>query len=140
MVKKGLMSKVQADADVRPSTGSPSLWRKVDEEKRVLVDYMKKRTIQDLSTKVAQTEREVAKTKLQASSQLVKKDAERKKTESIHEVEAGKKRDQESEIAKCLILSPQDGMVVYVPDQVRGGGGSQQSIVAQGGRSAKARR
>jgi HlyD family secretion protein len=133
MVKKGLMSKVQADADDSRVDGSRIALEKVDEEKRVLVDYLKKRTIQDLSTKVAQAEREVAKTKIQARAQLVKKDAERKKTQSNYEVEAARKRDMESEIAKCVILSPQDGLVVYyVPDQVRGGGGTQQSIVAQG--------
>lgn len=38
-----------------------------------------------------------------------------------------------NEIAKCKIYAPQDGMVVYfVPEQARMGGGSQQSIVAQG--------
>src|SRR5258708_30062325 len=39
----------------------------------------------------------------------------------------------EDEIKKCLILAPQDGLVVYyVPEQSRFGSGSQQSIVAQG--------
>src|SRR5262249_54013658 len=42
-------------------------------------------------------------------------------------------QDIEDEIKKCLILAPQDGLVVYyVPDQSRFGSGSQQSIVAQG--------
>src|SRR5207253_438900 len=39
----------------------------------------------------------------------------------------------EDEIKKCKIYSPQEGMVVYfIPEQARFGGGSQQSIVAQG--------
>src|SRR5205807_5736179 len=39
----------------------------------------------------------------------------------------------EGEIKKCKIYAPQEGMVVYyVPEQARFGGGSQQSIVAQG--------
>ena len=39
----------------------------------------------------------------------------------------------EDEIKKCLILAPQDGLVVYyVPEQSRFGSGSQQSIIAQG--------
>ncbi len=47
--------------------------------------------------------------------------------------EKARKSEVEAEIAKCTVLAPQDGLVVYyVPEQVRGGGGSQQSIVAQG--------
>src|SRR5262249_11885678 len=42
MVKKGLMSKVQAEAD-------EIALRKVEEERRVLVDFTKKRTVQDLT-------------------------------------------------------------------------------------------
>src|SRR5262249_9644355 len=39
----------------------------------------------------------------------------------------------QGEIVKCIVKAPQDGLVVYyVPEQVRGGGGMQQSIVAQG--------
>src|SRR5207249_12104194 len=39
----------------------------------------------------------------------------------------------EQQIDNCKVRSPQSGLVVYyVPDQVRGGGGSQQAIVAQG--------
>src|SRR5262249_40063089 len=52
---------------------------------------------------------------------------------SVYEQESAKKREIEAEIAKCFIVAPQDGLVVYyVPEQSRSGGGSQQSIVAQG--------
>ncbi len=48
-------------------------------------------------------------------------------------VEKGRKSDVEAELRKCVLRAPQDGMVVYfVPEQVRGGTGTQQSIVAQG--------
>ena len=37
------------------------------------------------------------------------------------------------EIEKCVLFAPQDGLVVYyVPEQTRMGGGSRQSIIAQG--------
>jgi RND family efflux transporter MFP subunit len=44
-----------------------------------------------------------------------------------------RKNDVEAELPKCVLRAPQDGVVVYyVPEQVRGGGGTQQTIVAQG--------
>ena len=133
MVKKGLMSKVQADADDSRVDGSRIALEKVDEERRVLVDYMKKRTVQDLTAKTAEAVRALERVKSQAKAKLVQADADRQTKLSVYEQENTKKKEIEAEIAKCLIFSPQDGLVVYyVPDQVRGGGGSQQSIVAQG--------
>ena len=106
---------------------------KVEEEKRVLVDYMKKRTEQDLSAKRAESKRALERVKTQARSKLAQFDAKQLAKDSVYKQELSKKQEIEGEIAKCTILSPQDGLVVYyVPEQVRGGGGTQQSIVAQG--------
>src|SRR5204863_9463825 len=44
MLQKGLMSKVQADADQSRLDGARFALQKVEEEKRVLTDFMKKRT------------------------------------------------------------------------------------------------
>ncbi len=64
---------------------------------------------------------------------LAQKESGRTSTRSVYEQKLAQQHEIEGEIAKCVILSPQDGLVVYyVPEQVRGGGGSQQSIVAQG--------
>src|SRR5205807_8828984 len=52
---------------------------------------------------------------------------------SVFEQEQDKYDDIEEQIRKCIINSPQDGMVVYyISDQSRYGSGSQQSIIAQG--------
>ena len=57
----------------------------------------------------------------------------REAKKSIWEQEVAHYKDIEDEIKKCKIYAPQDGMVVYyIPEQARFGGGSQQSIVAQG--------
>src|SRR5262249_33515110 len=61
------------------------------------------------------------------------KEAVRHSTSSVYEQKLSRQHEIEGEIAKCVMLAPQDGLVVYyVPEQVRGGGGSQQSIIAQG--------
>jgi HlyD family secretion protein len=52
---------------------------------------------------------------------------------ALYDLEVARQKDIEQQIANCTVLAPQSGLVVYyVPEQVRGGGGSQQSIVAQG--------
>jgi HlyD family secretion protein len=133
MLKKGLYSKVQADADESRVDGSRIALEKVDEEKRVLVNYMRQRTVQDLSAKVAEANRALDRVRLQARAKLAQKDADRLSKDSVYKQELSRKQEIEGEIDKCLVLAPQDGVVVYyVPEQVRGGGGSQQSIVAQG--------
>ena len=59
--------------------------------------------------------------------------SDRLATRSVYQQELSKKNEIEGEIRKCEIKAPQDGLVVYyVPEQVRGGGGTQQSMVAQG--------
>ncbi len=68
MLKKGLMSKVQADADVSRVDGARIALDTLVESKRVLVDYTKKRTIQDLTAKLAEAERTMEKTKIQTKS------------------------------------------------------------------------
>jgi RND family efflux transporter MFP subunit len=51
----------------------------------------------------------------------------------ILDQELARQREIEDQIAKCTVRAPQDGMVVYhVPEQVRSGGSTQQSVVAQG--------
>lgn len=133
MYKKGLMSKVQADADANRVDASRIALDKVELEKTVLAKFTKQRTEQDLKAKLEEAERGLVRTKDQAQLKLEKNEASRVSTESIYEMEFRKKREIEGEIAKCIILAPQDGLVVYfVPEQVKGGGGSQQSIVAQG--------
>jgi HlyD family secretion protein len=133
MLKKGLVSKVQADADVSRVDGARIALDTWVESKRVLVDYTKKRTIQDLTAKVNEAERNIGKTKIQNKATLASDTAIHNSKKSIYEQELSKKREIEAEIAKCIITAPQAGLVVYyVPEQVRGGGGSQQSVVAQG--------
>ncbi len=133
MVKKGLMSKVQADADMSRSEASRITLENYQVQKQVLETYTLKREIQDRKAKLAEAERGIRKAEIEARSNLAQKIAAKKTAESIYQSELARKLDLEQQIVKCTIHSPQDGLVVYfVPEQVRGGGGSQQSVVAQG--------
>ena len=107
--------------------------QKTETEKRVLVDFTKRRTVQDLRAKLAEARRAIDRVKSQSRAKLVQADADRTAKDSIYKQELARTQEIEAEIAKCLILAPQDGLVVYyVSDQARSGGGSQQAIVAQG--------
>jgi HlyD family secretion protein len=134
MAKKGLMSKVQADADASRRDASQIALAKVEEEKRVLTDYIYNRTVQDLKAKLAEAEHALEKTKIQSKSTLASDDAGRKSKRSVYDQQSAKKLEYEEEIKKCVVRAPQDGLVVYyVPAQVKGGGGGAiQAIIAQG--------
>src|SRR5580765_928606 len=77
MLKKGLMSKVQADADESRVDGARFALDKVEEERRVLVNFTKQRTVQDLTAKVDEAKRALDRVKLQAQSKLTQKEANR---------------------------------------------------------------
>jgi multidrug efflux pump subunit AcrA (membrane-fusion protein) len=133
MVKKGLMSKVQADADKSREEGAKIALDKVKEEKRVLEKYTYDRTVKDLTAKVKEAQTNLEKTREQAQFKLDYLAADQTTKNSIWELESSRKKDIEDQIVACTVKAPQAGLVVYyVPEQVRGGGGSQQSIVAQG--------
>jgi multidrug resistance efflux pump len=86
-----------------------------------------------LKERVALAELSLKKVEIQARSQMALALAGQRTRESIYQLELLRKREIEQEIARCMVLAPQDGLVVYhVPEQVRGGGGAQQSVVAQG--------
>ncbi len=133
MTKKGLMSKVQAEADASRVQASTISLQKLEEEKRVLTVYTKNRTVQDLSSKLKEGRLGVDKAKGQARAKLAQADAARLAKKSVYQQEMSRQGDIQDQIRKCVMYAPQDGLVVYfMPEQSKMGGGSQQSVVAQG--------
>jgi HlyD family secretion protein len=133
MAAVGYQAKSQARAEQLKADSLVISLRKLETEKRVLVEYTKARTIRDLKAKLAEAKRGLVRVNSHARAKLIQADAERSSKESIYKQELSRMEEIEGEIAKCNVVAPQDGMVVYyVSDQARSGGGSQQSIVAQG--------
>jgi RND family efflux transporter MFP subunit len=133
MDKKGYQSHAQTNADRWRADAARIALKGLETERRVLVDYTRRRTIQDLNSKLAEARRALDRARSQARAKLVQADADRMAKDSIYKQEVSRMEEVEAEIAKCVILAPQDGLVVYyVSDQARSGGGAQQSIVAQG--------
>jgi HlyD family secretion protein len=136
MVKKGYQTVSQAQAEQSKLESLEIALKKVQEERRVLTDPafgMKKRTETDLTNKVAEARRALERVKDQAKAKEIQVESDRQAKRSVYMQEQDKYDDIEDQIRKCVITSPQDGMVVYyVSDQSRYGSGSSQSIIAQG--------
>jgi RND family efflux transporter MFP subunit len=125
MVKKEFMSQSQAQAD-------QFALRKVEHQVDVLKLEYKRFVTQytrALDEAKKNKQRVLEQTKTNEKTALTKVQT----TKKVYEQEQARLNDIENEIKKCKIYAPQDGMVVYVvPEQARWGGGTQQSIVAQG--------
>lgn len=136
MVKKGYLTTSQAQAEQSKLEACDLNLHQYQESKRVLTDPLfgeKKRQETFLKNAVATAERELTRIKGQALGEEVKAKTDRETKRSIYLQESARYKEIEDEIKKCKITAPQDGLVVYyVPEQARYGGGSQQSIVAQG--------
>jgi multidrug resistance efflux pump len=136
MVKKGYQTASQSQAEQAKLDGFELDLAKAREDLRVLTDPVfgtKKLVETDKNNTVAEAERALVRTKLQAIAKEVQANSDRQAKRSVYLQEQEKYDDIEDQIRKCTIVSPQDGMVVYyVSDQSRYGSGSSQSIIAQG--------
>ena len=129
------MSKVQADADDSRVDASRIALTKVETEKRLLVDFIKGRTIQDLTAKFAEANRALNRVKGQARAKLVQADADRLAKDSVYKQEIARKQEIEGEIAKCLVLAPRTAWWFIMSPAVRNN-----PSWPRGNRSAKVRR
>jgi HlyD family secretion protein len=128
-----LWSKVQADADQNRVEASEINLRQLNKQMDVLVNYTKGRNETDLKAKLVEAIIGVKKANLEAEFTLKYLEADRDTKRAIFDLEVTRQADIEDQIDKCSVRAPQDGLVVYfVPEQVKGGGGTQQSIVSQG--------
>lgn len=136
MSKRNYVTASQAQADSSRLQSAKIALQKVEEELRVLEDPgygMKKRTTTDLQSKIDEAKRTLDRVKKQAIAKEAQADADRKAKLSVYAQQQSKYGEIEDEIRKCIVTSPQDGLVVYyVPEQARFGMGQQQSVVAQG--------
>lgn len=133
MVKKGYLSRSQAEADKSRLGSAEFTLQKAKVEFDLFEAYSIEEKVTDLWSKVKEADRALdrANTESKSKENSALSDLESKK--AIYEQELGRKEEIEDEIQKCNLYAPQSGLVVYhVSEQSRFGSGSQQSIVAQG--------
>jgi HlyD family secretion protein len=123
----------QAQADHARMVSAKLALAKVEEEMRVLENYTKEAKVKDLQGKVDEAERALKRTKIQTRAKEAKAKSALTTAKAVYDQELNRQKELKGEIEKCKMYAPQDGLVVYyVPEQTRMGGGSRQSIIAQG--------
>lgn len=133
MVIKGYVSQSQAQADEARLNSAFEGLKKVRTEKQRLQTYISQKSVKSLCSLLRAADIGLEKTKDQTDGRqkFVDEDLIAKRT--TEELEVKKLKEIEEQILACRIYAPQDGLVVYyIPEQSRFGGGSQQSIIAQG--------
>jgi multidrug resistance efflux pump len=133
MVRKGYQTASQARAETASKETYQLALNKAILGLDVLVKYTKVSQLTQYLTALEEARRGLERTNAQAHAKEVQARTDRDAKTTVWELETARLRDYDTEIAHCKIYAPHDGMVLYfVPEQVRSGNGSQQSIVAQG--------
>jgi multidrug resistance efflux pump len=142
MVKKGYQTSSQAQSETSRKESFELTLNKLMLNLDVLVKYTKTSDLTKYLTNnptaggnggFEEMQRALERTLSQAKSKEVQARIDRETKKSVWEQQVVHYNEIKAEIKKCKVYAPQDGMVVYyIPDQARWGGGSQQSIVAQG--------
>jgi multidrug efflux pump subunit AcrA (membrane-fusion protein) len=122
MVKKGYMTASQEEAEQANLTSFRLTLQKVQEQKKVLIDYTDPVNQQTFKNAIQD-----AKNKEQAGK------AARKSAIEVFEQQDALYKDLLKQIEQCKVHAVHEGIVVYaVPEQTRTGSGANQSIIAQG--------
>lgn len=130
-VKKGYMSRSQAEAEQARLESNEISVRKIEDELNVLENHSKPRTLRDLQSKLSDAKRNLQQSISVGLGKIGSAAAELEAKLSILEKDEDRRREIEDEIRKCVLYAPNDGVVVYfMPEQNRFGGGKQ-TIIAQ---------
>ena len=133
MERRGYQSSTQALNEKFRSRNSRLALNKLKEEQRVLEQYTKTRAMTDLEAKVLLATERLEQVKIQARAKSSQAEVDCLSKRRIFERRRIRFQEIEAEIKKCVLVAPNDGLIVYsIPDQVRFGGGSQGSIIAPG--------
>ena len=133
MQLKGYVSAAQVVADESRLSAASEAFKKVETERNLLTTFAAQRTVKSLSGLALEAWRAFDRVKKQSIAKEAQALADRETKRSVYLQEEDKLEEIEKQIHACKIHAPEDGMVVYyLSEQTRSGGGSQNSIIAQG--------
>ncbi len=133
MAKKGYQTASQAQAETSRKESYVLALNKLNLNLENLVKSQKLKDLNQFFGDLEKAEQLLERTIAHAASLTAQNQKQAQIKKSNWEQEQTHYQDILKEIKMCKIYAPQDGIVVYyVPEQARMGGGSQQSIVAQG--------
>ncbi len=122
MVKKGYMTASQEQAEMDNLNGDELNLQNLQEQRKVLVEYtdpLNRKTYEN-NVKQAKVDERTAYADMESKLAVFKQQ------ETLY-------KDLMDQIKECKIYAPATGIVVYyIPEQTRGGFGTNQSVVAQG--------
>jgi len=133
MVIKGYVTQSQAQADESRLNSATETLKKLRTERRLLIAFTAQKAVQNYCSLLKEAELALERTLIQNDAKDEQARSELSTKKLIEEQEQGKFNEIVKQIKLCRIYAPQDGLVVYYQsEQSRFGGGSQQSIIAQG--------
>jgi multidrug efflux pump subunit AcrA (membrane-fusion protein) len=113
MVRKGFLNSGQARTEEAGEQSAQLELQRLCEEYRVLQKYTKKRMLHELQNRLAQAKCDLRRVKLQARAKEAQADAARLFKERVYQQRLADYREIETEIKKCTLTAPNDGIVVY---------------------------
>ncbi|HEY2784684.1 MAG TPA: hypothetical protein VGJ05_06870 [Fimbriiglobus sp.] len=130
-VRLGYLTASQAKVEQSKYDASQDNVSKIQKEKFILEEFMRKRDLTDLKSKWDVARMGLIKAKQQAHAREVQAESTRKTANSVFIQERDKLREIDEQIRECKITAPQEGMVVYIKPENRWGQ-TQQGLIAQG--------
>jgi HlyD family secretion protein len=121
----------QAQVEQSKLASSQDTVAKLVMEKNILQNFMRRRQMNDLRSKVEVARITLDKAERQAQAKEAQAESLRKTSYSVYMQELEKLRDIEEQIHQTKIYSPQDGMVVYYKEASRWGN-SNEGMIQQG--------
>lgn len=120
MVKMKYLSEAQLQAERSKLAAYDVDLKKAEEERRVLEDFTKQRSIKDYSNKLEEAKRALDRQIKQSKAKMSQAESDRATSRSIFDQEEDKHQDIEEQIVNCRMYAPQDGLVVYyIPEERR---------------------
>ncbi len=133
MFEKKFKTINEVEADEAKLKSAELAVRKLKDELTVLKDFMYRRNVVDLESKVKLAEEALKRVRIQRQAKEATARSELETAKKTLEQEEAKLKDIEEQLSHCTMYAPKDGMVVYfVDERSRGGFGAQSSVIAQG--------
>lgn len=133
MYSTGNLSKAQMESDSAKLDSTIRTWQNVEKELFVLKEFTLRKMEIDLAGKLSEAKLAKTRAYTQAKAKLDQAVSEEKVKKKIYNQECLKTEEIRDQLKLCTIVSPADGLCIfYMPPQSRFGGGSKQTLVAQG--------
>jgi multidrug efflux pump subunit AcrA (membrane-fusion protein) len=133
MRRRGFASDSQARADYNRTQATQFGVDLLHAGVEVLDNYTHPLTLADLKGKADEARRGVALAKEHARAKDIQTGIDRLSKQRIYQKRLNRYHEIEAEAAKCRIIAPHDGMVIYcISDQARSGIGGFQAVIAEG--------